>query len=55
MDFWSSLGVVFYFFFFLVGNSSFVKQKVLVGKVRLDKSPQFESSCSEMLRNVPFQ
>lgn len=36
------------------GNCSFVKWKVLVGKVRLDKSPQFESRSSEMLRNVPF-
>lgn len=41
--------------FVVVGNCSSVKWEVLVGKVRLDKSPQFESRRSEMNRNVPFQ
>lgn len=58
MDFRSSLGFSFFYgwvcFFFFVGNCSFVKREVLVGKVRLDKSPQFESRHSAMLRNVPF-
>lgn len=37
-----------------IGICSFIKAKVHVGKVRLDKSPHFQSRCSETIRNVPF-
>lgn len=45
MDFWSS------FWLYLLETAPLSKRKC-VGKVRLDKSPQFESRHSEMLQNV---